>query len=169
MAAGGVQELRAIGLDLLPRAHALEAAGYPADEAASEQGMRMRYAAAPELQFGALLDGELVGFICATRAPGEMLTHESMEEHHPDGPSVCIHSVCVDAAHRRKGIALSLLKGYMSSVVPKLAPPAKRVLLICKENLIPLYQKGGFTLKGPSAVVHGADPWFECEIALDSP
>lgn len=126
----------------------------------------MRYAKAPELQYGALIDGTLVGFVCSTRAHRDKLTHESMGEHYPDGSSVCIHSVCVDAAHRRKGIALNLLKDYLKHVIPSLNPPAKKVLLISKEKLLPLYKQAGFTVNGLSEVVHGADPWYECEVPL---
>lgn len=44
-----------------------------------------------------------------------------------------------------------------------LPPPAARpqVRLICKERLIPLYSEAGFTMVGPSTVVHGKDSWFE--------
>ena len=38
------------------------------------------------------------------------------------------------------------------------------VLLICKQYLQPLYAQAGFTLIGPSAVVHGQDPWFEMRL-----
>lgn len=41
-----------------------------------------------------------------------------------------------------------------------------QVRLICKDNLIGLYQRAGFELVGPSDVVHGAEPWFEMVHAL---
>lgn len=40
------------------------------------------------------------------------------------------------------------------------------LLLICKEPLVPLYEKGGFRVVGPSDVVHGADPWIEMDLKL---
>lgn len=33
--------------------------------------------------------------------------------------------------------------------------------LICKQQLVPLYEGAGFAMVGPSPVVHGKDPWFE--------
>ena len=128
--------------------------------------MRKRFTEAPDLQYGAFLDGHLVGFICATRASGDTLTHASMSEHVPEGTSVCIHSVCVDASQRRKGVALTMLKNYLTKVIPVLHPAATRVLLISKQYLLPLYQKAGLVVKGKSAVVHGADPWYECEMMV---
>jgi ribosomal protein S18 acetylase RimI-like enzyme len=129
------------------------------------QGMRKRYIDAPELQFGAIVNGQLVGFVCATRSNDDALTHASMEKHCNGGKSVCIHSVCVKASHRRTGIALRLLQDYLKEM-RKLVPRATKVLLISKETVLPLYQKAGFVVNGLSAVVHGEDPWFECEVSL---
>jgi hypothetical protein len=38
-------------------------------------------------------------------------------------------------------------------------PHLRSIRLLCKENLIQLYEKAGFTLIGPSDVVHGQDMW----------
>ena len=41
---------------------------------------------------------------------------------------------------------------------------------IAKEHqvviIVPLYEKAGFSLLGPSVVEHGADPWFELQHTL---
>ena len=42
----------------------------------------------------------------------------------------------------------------------------KKIALICKENLVPLYAKAGFGLVGPSKVVHGKDPWMDMTLDL---
>ena len=44
----------------------------------------------------------------------------------------------------------------------------KRVLLICKAELMGLYASAGFTAVGLSEVVHGADPWFEMRRGLET-
>ena len=41
-----------------------------------------------------------------------------------------------------------------------LAELRERVLLICKEQLVCLYEAAGFNNLGPSDVVHGQDPWI---------
>jgi hypothetical protein len=84
-----------------------------------------------------------------------------METHEP-GPtpsSVCIHSVCVAKAYRRRGVALKLLDEYLT----RLGDMANiaRALLICKEDLKHFYTRAGFVEVGPSEVVHGKDQWFE--------
>ncbi|CAE6487995.1 unnamed protein product [Rhizoctonia solani] len=145
----------------------LEVAGYPADEAASRDALRYRQSVAPKYFLGAYLPTcvttprSLIGFIVATLSPSPTLTHHSMETHEPEPKpsSVCIHSVCVSSAYRGRGVALKLLQEYLERL--EKMPDVSRVLLICKTHLKPLYARAGFTEVGPSAVVHGQDPWFE--------
>lgn len=40
-------------------------------------------------------------------------------------------------------------------------PTLQEVRLICKDNLIRLYEGAGFSLVGPSDIEHGKDRWFE--------
>lgn len=140
---------------------------------------RYRQSQAPDLFLGAYLpahsDGAssssqnsnntpsltLIGYICATTSPASTLTHDSMSTHVPGASSVCIHSVCVAPEYRRRGIALRLLKEYISTLDNATNTPYTRILLIAHDDLVPLYEKAGFTLVGPSKVQHGARPWFE--------
>ncbi|QRW07429.1 N-acetyltransferase [Ceratobasidium sp. AG-Ba] len=151
--------------DEVEAAHALEADGYPADEAASLEALRYRQSVAPDLFLGAYVPTPtprtLIGFVVATLSPSPTLTHHSMETHEPTPTpsSVCIHSVCVSKSHLRQGVALKLLEEYLKRLEG--IPTVARVLLICKENLKPLYSRAGFTEVGPSSVVHGQDQWYE--------
>ena len=86
-----------------------------------------------------------------------------MSLHEPGGDTLCIHSVVVDAAWRRKGLATWMLQNYLARVVE--AGVAARVLLICKENLLPFYTGAGFANLGKSDIVHGQDPWFLCALS----
>lgn len=91
-----------------------------------------------------------------------------MAEHVPGSSSVCLHSVCVSPKHRRQGVALSLLRAYVSRLkdARRENAPYRRVLLIAHEELIPLYVKAGFELVGLSSVVHGSRPWYEMRMFL---
>ncbi|ORY88217.1 Mss4-like protein [Leucosporidium creatinivorum] len=151
----------------LPAAHQLEVASFPADEAASLEGMQMRQSQAPQLFLGSWdpSTSQLVAFANATLSSSRTLTHEAMEQHDPTGSYVNIHSVVVAASHRRKGIAQALLHEYFVRI--KQQEGVKGVVLISKQNLVPMYQKAGFVLRGPSEVVHGQDPWFELGIDFD--
>ncbi|KAG8700461.1 hypothetical protein FRC09_005948 [Ceratobasidium sp. 395] len=146
-------------------ARELEADGYPEDEAASLEALRYRQSVAPELFVGAYVPTPaprtLIAFIVATLSPSPTLTHHSMQTHEPTPTpsSVCIHSVCVSKSYLRRGVAVKLLEEYIKRLEGM--PNVARALLICKEELKPLYARAGFTEVGPSAVVHGKDPWYE--------
>ena len=53
-----------------------------------------------------------------------------------------------------------MLRSYLKHVTS--LDMVARVLLICKEPLVGLYEGAGFVNKGPSGVVHGQDPWLLC-------
>lgn len=135
---------------------------------------RYRQAQAGDLFLGAYIPNangrELVGYVCATLSPSMSLTHESMATHVPGSASVCIHSVCVAKNHRRKQIALNLLKEYISRLetARTAGKPYERVLLITHELLRQLYERAGFEWAGKSNVVHGSEPWYEMRKELSS-
>lgn len=101
----------------------------------------------------------LIGYVCSTATRSPILTHDSMSTHEADGPYIAIHSVCVAETHLRKGIASALLREYLARL--ERDPAVQGARLIAHEELVPLYQKVGFELVGPSEVQHGARPWFE--------
>mmetsp|Transcript_30623 Transcript_30623/g.51580 ORF Transcript_30623/g.51580 Transcript_30623/m.51580 type:complete len:178 (+) Transcript_30623:101-634(+) len=160
---------RGIESEDLERVKALEAAGYPADEAASPEGIEYRAKSAPGCFIVAIKPGdggdEIVGFVNGTLATGDTLKHETMSQHDPDGELLCIHSVCVDENHRRTKVGSRMLKAYVN-YVQQSTPQAKRLILICKETLIGFYDGCGFEMVGPSDVVHGREDWFEMKIDL---
>ena len=169
---------------MLARALALEAACYPADEAASAASFDYRHRVAPEL-FYALTEstsGALIGLVCATRTHASTATHDSMEigGHDPTGPTLVIHSVAVAEHRRRSGCATAMLHAFLLHVcaatsgdgialVGKRRFPLARIALICKPHLVPLYAGAGFALIGVSAVVHGATPWLEMHLEVGVP
>jgi GNAT superfamily N-acetyltransferase len=155
---------RVARLEDLSRVAALEAASYPADEAASPERLGERVDVAADCFLVAEEDGRLLGFVCGTRSADPTLTHDSMTQHVAHGPSLCIHSVVVDAALRRKGLGSRMLRAYQDHA--RTLAGVERLLLICKEHLLDFYAGVGFELVGPSAVVHGQDPWFEMRLGI---
>ena len=81
--------------------------------------------------------------------------------------TLCIHSVVTAPALRRRGLAGAMLREYVRQVKAEQGDALSAIVLICKKELISFYESCGFALVGPSAVVHGAEPWFECRITLD--
>ena len=111
-------ELRRVEVKDVKLCAELEAASYPADEAASPENLALRQREAGDYFWAAVdkKDDSLVGFICGTRAHGTSLTHESMEKHEPRGRLLCVHSVVVKECFRRRGVALEMLREYVRAV-----------------------------------------------------
>ncbi|KDO30777.1 hypothetical protein SPRG_04678 [Saprolegnia parasitica CBS 223.65] len=137
-------------------AHAIEAASYPADEAASLDQIRKRIQEAGDYFVGAYNDAAtLVGFVNGTLTAHRELEEETMSRHDPLGRYLCIHSVVTDPSIRRQGLATKLLKAYVRRVVDE------AILLIAKPYLVHFYISCGFTVTRLSPVVHGKDAWME--------
>lgn len=130
---------------------------------------RYRQAHAPDLFLGAYLaklpeHHELIGYVCSTLSPSQSLTHDSMSKHVLGSSSVCVHSVTIIPAHRRKGIASALLREYISRL--SAAGEYERILLITHEELRQFYDGVGFEFVGLSPVQHGLRPWYEMRKVL---
>ena len=156
---------------LLERAFDIESASYPLDEAATREKLQVRIREAPEFFYGAFEDNTdsrispvLQGFICGTLTSSETLTDEAMSTHDPLGRTLCIHSVVVDAAHRRQGVATWMLKNYLARIAEHTS--ATNVLLICKDELVKFYESCGFASLGRSDIVHGQDSWIDMGLAI---
>lgn len=132
---------------------------------------RFRHSQARELFLGAYLSDnhKLVGYVCSTLSPSTSLTHESMSNHVPSSPSVCLHGLCVSSNYRRGNIGSGLLREYISrmeSARKDGSESYERILLITHEELRPFYEKASFEWVGKSDIVHGSRPWFEMRRSL---
>ncbi|KAJ2614261.1 hypothetical protein H4S08_001787 [Coemansia sp. RSA 1365] len=160
-------------VDEVQAARVFEEGGYTSDEGASLASMRYRFAHAAHLFLGAFdQKGTLVGYVMSTQANAPLVTHRSMEEHDPHGSTVCIHSVCVNPLWQRKGVASRLLKAYTRAIrnynssIDVSECKIKRLALLSRENLVPLYERAGYTTLGKSSVVHGTETWYDCILDL---
>ncbi|KAJ2663952.1 hypothetical protein IW148_002281 [Coemansia sp. RSA 1199] len=148
----------------------IEAAGYPADEAASLDGMLYRYHNAPHLFFGAFTSsGSIAGYVMSTQSAPPLVTHDSMGTHDPQGTVVCVHSVCVAPEWQRKGLATRLLKLYVDSIREynrETEVRITRLALLSHKYLLSLYEGAGFTTVGVSSVEHGSEHWYDCVLDL---
>ena len=81
----------------------IEAASYPADEAASLVSLQYRQNNASPYFQCAVLEDNIIGFVCATRC--DQFEEESMSTHTPNGNLLAVHSVVVCEDFRRKSVA----------------------------------------------------------------
>ncbi|OWZ13134.1 hypothetical protein PHMEG_00013596 [Phytophthora megakarya] len=118
------------------------------DEVASEKTIRSRQKTASEFFTVAYnATDELVGFINGTLTASEVVE----DDHDPDGSILCIQSVVVDLAFRRQGIALKMLKQYVERVCNQHSQVG-RIVLFAKFQLVELFVKAGFVVKGVRSI-----------------
>lgn len=116
--------------------------------------MKYRHEIAPELFMGAYIDDVLIAHIMATRSLHAQMTKESFYSHDTAGPTVCIHSICVDSQHRGRGIASFFISKYLLHL-RALEPKVAKVVLLCHKQLLNFYMRNGFKYHGLSAIQHG--------------
>ena len=108
--------------NLLAELCALEAASYPADEAATPEKLKYRSEVAGTFFRVACVgrDGDVVGFVCGTATDHEELEEETMSVHVKGGSVLCIHSVVVAEKRRRseeKKVSAFILHRFSNNLV----------------------------------------------------
>lgn len=97
---------------------------------------------------------QVVGFVCSTLTGSACLTHESMATHDPQGSLLCVHSVCVAEAARRRGVGSRLMRAYVNFVA-QTSPDVTEIRLMCKEHLVS--GRGGVAAVLRCPLTDGAD------------
>lgn len=131
------------------------------EEGAGKERIAKRIELYPRGFLVAELDGEIIGIINGTSTNIEDISNEplkDMVDFDENGKNVVIFSVAVLPEYQGKGVAKLLLNKFIDAF-RKLNK--KKILLICKENHIALYEKFGFRFIGESKSEHGGFKWFE--------
>jgi predicted PhzF superfamily epimerase YddE/YHI9/ribosomal protein S18 acetylase RimI-like enzyme len=116
-------------------------------------------------QSGTVLSPMMIGYITATRC--HAFSKDSMSIHSSTGPLLAIHSIVVAEPFRRQGYATAMIDNYIKTVQNMdLKYGIQKIVLIAKANLLSFYVKNGFKVTKPSDIVHGGEPWYECELEL---
>lgn len=109
--------------------------------------------------------GDLIGFITATRC--HKFTEESMSVHDPNGSLLAIHSVVVSPNFRNRGVGAAMLQNYIGTLSKmRLKHGISKIMLMAKAEKLTFYIKAGFSVIRKSPIVHGKEPWYECEYEL---
>lgn len=149
---GAAPDLRAVRYRVcrptdIPACSEIEAASYPADEAASKSSLQYRQHHAARYFLCAVTgvdddNDTVIGFVCGTKC--HVFTHESMSVHEPAGTALAIHSVVVDKAYRRRGIATHLLREYVLRIASEPEDRPAKMILLAKAHLLTFYVNCGF-------------------------
>lgn len=122
----------------------------------------------------------LLGHIVATKANTRLVTDAAMTVpddwrtnyqispgvgHDEDGETICLHSLAIHPDFHGRGLGRVLLLGWSQRM--RDSGCAKRIALICRERLIPFYEKHGFTVAGPSSCQFGGGCWYDMVLEFD--
>lgn len=144
----------------------IETACFTPSEAASEQSIGIRINTFPQGFCVAELDGEVVGQINSGATDKDDITDEAFKQligHDPDGKNMVVFSLSVLPAHQGKGVAKALMEHFKQDCREM---GKSRILLLCKDYHIRLYENMGYTKQGLSASTHGGFQWWEMACRL---
>lgn len=151
----------------LAQLSAVEAACFPAAEAATAEDFAARLAVYPD-HFWLLEDGSglVISFINGMVTDEPTLRDEMYENaalHNEDGAWQMIFGVNTRPEYRRHG--------YAGQVMERVIADARRqgrrgCVLTCKDALIRYYEKFGFVNEGISASTHGGVVWYDMRLSF---
>ena len=159
--------IRTAGMADLAAVTAVEAACFPAAEAATEQDFAARLSVYPD-HFWLLEDeaGRLVSFVNGLVTNESSLRDEMYSDagfHDESGDWQMIFGVNTIPTHRRQGLAGQVIRRVIQDAR---AQGRKGCVLTCKEPLIHYYAGFGFVNEGVSRSVHGGVVWYEMRLTF---
>ena len=151
----------------LPAVTAVEAACFPAAEAATEKDFADRLAIYPD-HFWLLEeeDGTLVSFVNGLVTDEPHLRDEMYADvsfHDENGAWQMIFGVNTLPEYRRLGLAEQVLRQVIADAK---AQGRKGCVLTCKDKLLHYYGKLGFVNEGVSQSTHGGVVWYEMRLTF---
>ncbi|MBN1966304.1 MAG: GNAT family N-acetyltransferase [Anaerolineae bacterium] len=158
-----IRQVEAADLDACLR---VEHASFPPAEAATRGSIATRIERFPQGFLVAVADGQVAGLVNSGAADNPDLADEAfkaLDGHSADGAALVIFSVAVLPELRRRGIAARLLEAFIARARQA---GRRRVLLLCKPELVAYYARFGFVDAGLSASRHGGAAWHEMRLVL---
>lgn len=145
---------------------ALEALGFPSDEAASKEAFAYRIKNFSEWFLTARYEGKIIGLINGILSDKKLITDDVYlpnSELESNGKNLLLFGLVVQPDYRRKGIAEKLMKTILEKAKNN---GIKYAALTCRDKLIPYYEKFGFKNIGISESVIGNVIWNDMIIEL---
>ena len=161
-----MQMIRTASMEDLDAITAVEAACFPAAEAATREefaGRLRHYAGHFWLLFE---DGKLVSFVDGMVTNRPDLTDEMYADaslHDPAGEWQMIFGVNTLPEFRRRGLAGQLLR---RAIADAKAQGRKGLVLTCKDRLVHYYASFGFVSEGVSGSTHGGVVWYQMRLTF---
>ena len=145
---------------------AVEAACFPAAEAATEKDFAGRLAVYPNHFWLLADDGTLISFVNGRVTDEPILRDEMYADasfHNEQGAWQMIFGVNTLPDYRKRGLAGQVLERVIADAT---AQGRKGCVLTCKDKLIHYYEKFGFQNEGVSESVHGGVVWYDLRLTF---
>ena len=157
-------EIRKATIEDLDAITALEAACFPAAEAASRESFKKRLEVFAD-RFWLLWEGDrLVSMVNGMVTDREELVDEMFADatiHQADGKWQMIFGVATHPEYQRRGLAAKVLQRAIADCK---AEGRKGLILTCKEQKLHYYAKFGFANQGVSVSEHGGALWYQMRL-----
>lgn len=162
-----IMHIRTATMEDLEAISAIELACFPIKQACTKESFRERLSVYPE-HFWILEDeGKIISFVDGFCTDEPVLTdvmYEQASLHRKDGTYQMIFGVNTLPEYRKKGYASKLLRYIIEQAKMQ---NRKAVILTCKEEKIPFYERLGFENQGKSVSVHGDVTWYQMIRRID--
>ena len=145
---------------------AIEAACFPAAEAATRADFAARLAVYPNHFWLLEEDGRVVSFVNGMVSDEPELRDEMYADaslHREDGAWQMIFGVNTLPEYRRRGLAGRVLERVIADAR---AQGRRGCVLTCKEALVHYYARFGFRSEGVSASTHGGVVWYAMRLTF---
>lgn len=159
-------DIRTATYEDLDAVAAVEAACFPAAEAASRAEFEQRLRHYGSHFWLALEDGRLIGFVDGMVTDRADLTDNLYAQaslHDENGAWQMIFGVNTLPDYRRRGVAEALLRRAIADAE---AQGRKGLVLTCKDKLVHYYAKLGFVSEGVSVSTHGGVVWYQMRLTF---
>ena len=143
---------------------AVEAACFPAAEAATREEFAARLRVYPNHFWLLEEDGNLLAFIngMVTNEPTiRDVMYADASLHEEQGAWQAVFGVNTLPVYRRRGYAARIMERVLADAQ---AQGRKGCILTCKERLIHYYEKFGYYNSGISKSVHGGVVWYDMQL-----
>jgi ribosomal protein S18 acetylase RimI-like enzyme len=150
----------------LDECYVVEIAGFPLEEAASKETIKLRIDTFPQGFFVAELNGGIVGMVNGAATNKDDISDEELKQligHDADGRNMVIFALAVLPEFQKRGIAKQLMLKFIEEAGQN---KKEKVLLMCKHYLVAYYEGLGFTHAGLSKSTHGGAEWHEMRYSL---
>jgi ribosomal protein S18 acetylase RimI-like enzyme len=144
----------------------VETAGFPPEEAATRETIKLRIDTFPEGFLIAEIHGRVVGILNSGATNKNDISDEELKQlvgHDPAGKNLVVFALAVLPEFQKRGIARQLMAKFVDKARQR---GKENILLLCKQHLIAYYEKMGFTHVGLSRSTHGGAEWHEMRLVL---